>query len=126
MSKWIAIGAALLALGVMAGAFGAHALAKRLDQYHLDVFHKAAQYHFIHALGILLVSSLAANASIPLASAERICSLLLASIVLFSGSLYGLAVTDIRWLGAITPIGGTGFIVSWLWLAYSSWKQGAV
>lgn len=115
-----------MALAVMAGAFGAHALAKRLDQYHLDVFHKAALYHFFHALGILLVASLAGNSLIPQASACRIAALLAGSIVVFSGSLYALAVTDLRWLGAITPLGGTGFIIAWFWLAYAAWRHGAV
>ncbi|MCB0344457.1 MAG: DUF423 domain-containing protein [Bdellovibrionales bacterium] len=126
MNKWITIGAVLLALGVAAGAFGAHALAKRLDEYHLDVYHKAALYHFIHAIGILLVASLSAGGSIPVPSAEKICALLFVSIVVFSGSLYALAITDVRWLGAITPIGGTGFIAAWLWLAYCSWKHASV
>ena len=123
VNKWVAIGAVLLALAVMAGAFGAHALARRLDQYHLGVYDKAAFYHFIHALGILLVAALASSAQLPMSSAEKICALLLVSTLIFSGSLYTLALTDMRWLGAITPIGGTGFIVAWLWLAYVSWNH---
>jgi uncharacterized membrane protein YgdD (TMEM256/DUF423 family) len=111
---WGAIGAALMALGVMLGAFGAHALKDRLDAYSLDVYQKAVFYHFIHALGILIVSTLRINDS----SRNTVCALLLAGIVLFSGSLYLLALTGFRGLGAVTPFGGLAFIVAWLLLAF--------
>ena len=111
---WGAIGAALMALGVMLGAFGAHALKDRLDAYSLDVYQKAVFYHFIHALGILIVSTLRITDS----SRNTVCALLLAGIVLFSGSLYLLALTGFRGLGAVTPFGGLAFIVAWLLLAF--------
>src|SRR5579872_6960139 len=111
---WSAIGAALMALGVMLGAFGAHALKDRLDAYSLDVYQKAVFYHFIHALGILIVSTLRMNDS----ARTTVCALLLAGIVLFSGSLYLLALTGVRGLGAVTPFGGLAFIAAWLLLAY--------
>jgi uncharacterized membrane protein YgdD (TMEM256/DUF423 family) len=113
--NWGATGAILMALGVMLGAFGAHALKDRLDAYSLDVYQKAVFYHFIHALGILIV---ARTSTLTQSASTTICALLLAGIVLFSGSLYMLAITGTRALGAITPFGGLAFIAAWLLLAY--------
>ena len=105
---WSAIGALLMALGVMLGAFGAHALKDHLDAYSLDVYQKAVFYHFIHALGILIVSMLPQPAS----ARNTVCALLLAGIILFSGRLYLLAITGTRALGAVTPFGGLAFIAA--------------
>lgn len=107
---WPSIGAGLLALAVMLGAFGAHGLRGKLDAYSMDVYERAVFYHFVHALGILIAGL---HARSPLA-----CGLLLAGVLIFSGSLYLLAVTGIRWLGAITPVGGLCFIGGWLVLAW--------
>ena len=115
---WSAIGAALMALGVMLGAFGAHALKERLDAYSLDVYQKAVFYHFIHALGILIVFVLLRTGAITQSACTTVCALLLAGIVLFSGSLYLLAITGARGLGAVTPFGGLAFIAAWILLAY--------
>ena len=109
--NWSAAGAILLALAVILGAFGAHGLRGRLDAYSMGIYEKAVFYHFIHALGILVVSSLRRT--------PWICGLLLAGIVLFSGSLYVLAISGVRELGAITPFGGLAFIAAWLLLAWS-------
>jgi uncharacterized membrane protein YgdD (TMEM256/DUF423 family) len=106
--NWNVAGALLMAAAVALGAFGAHGLRGRLDAYSMGVYEKAVFYHFIHALGILLAARFPA-----------VCWLLLAGIVFFSGSLYLLAVTGNRMLGAITPIGGVCFIAAWLWLAWS-------
>lgn len=107
-----------MALGVMLGAFGAHALKERLDAYSIGVYEKAVFYHFIHALGILIVSALMRAGAITESACTLVCALLLAGIVLFSGSLYLLAVTGTRGLGAVTPFGGLAFIAAWLVLAY--------
>jgi uncharacterized membrane protein YgdD (TMEM256/DUF423 family) len=115
---WSAIGAALMALGVMLGAFGAHALKERLDAYSLGVYEKAVFYHFIHALGILIVSALFRAGALTESTCTAVCGLLLAGIVLFSGSLYLLAITGTRGLGAVTPFGGLAFIAAWVLLAY--------
>jgi uncharacterized membrane protein YgdD (TMEM256/DUF423 family) len=115
---WSAIGAGLMALGVMLGAFGAHALKERLDAYSMDVYQKAVFYHFIHALGILIVSVLFRAGALTESACTIVCALLAAGIVLFSGSLYLLAFTGSRGLGAITPFGGISFIGAWLLLAY--------
>lgn len=105
-------------MAVMIGAFGAHALRDRLDAYSIGVYEKAVFYHFIHALGMLAVSLM------PRAGALNwVCALLLAGILLFSGSLYALAVTGVRALGAVTPLGGICFIAAWLLLAYVAVKR---
>jgi uncharacterized membrane protein YgdD (TMEM256/DUF423 family) len=121
---WSAIGALALALGVILGAFGAHALRGHLDAYASDVYEKAVFYHFIHALGLLAVSVLPKAGVISQAAATWICAFLLAGILLFSGSLYVLAITGIRGLGAITPLGGLSFIAAWLMLAYALVRRG--
>jgi uncharacterized membrane protein YgdD (TMEM256/DUF423 family) len=115
--NWSAIGAVFLALAVILGAFGAHGLKDRLDAYSMGVWEKAVFYHFIHAMGVLVVSLLP-RGNFPMAGASLVCWLLTAGILIFSGSLYLLAVTGVRTLGAITPIGGLCFIAAWLLLAY--------
>lgn len=116
--NWSATGAVSLGLAVILGAFGAHGLRDKLDAYSMSVYEKAVFYHFIHALGILIVSILPKVSALPQAAASWVGALLLAGIVLFSGSLYVLAVSGVRALGAITPLGGLCFIAAWLLLAY--------
>jgi uncharacterized membrane protein YgdD (TMEM256/DUF423 family) len=118
--NWIATGALLMAAAVGLGAFGAHGLRSRLDAYSMSVYEKAVFYHFVHAIGILLVALLARVNGISMTGQARAAWLLFAGILLFSGSLYGLAVTGTRALGAITPIGGLAFLAGWLVLAYES------
>ena len=120
---WTSIAAGALALAVMIGAFGAHALRDRLDAYSMGVYEKAVFYHFIHALGLLIVSVLPRVGAIIEKHANWVCGLLLAGIVLFSGSLYALALSGVRALGAVTPLGGLAFIAAWLMLVYSAFKQ---
>jgi len=117
--NWGAIAAVLLALAVILGAFGAHGLKDRLDALATaSIWEKAAFYHFIHALGILVVSIIPSTPLLTRQSTEVVCWLLFIGILVFSGSLYVLAITGNRTLGAITPIGGVAFIVGWLWLAF--------
>src|SRR5580658_10979486 len=115
--NWSATGAVLLALAVILGAFGAHGLQNRLDDYSRGVYEKAVFYHFLHAMGILVVAVLARTGTFPEHAADIVCWCLLAGIVLFSGSLYVLAVSGNRALGMITPFGGVAFIVGWVVLA---------
>ena len=104
-------------MAVCIGAFGAHGLQARLDTYSLGVYEKGVFYHFIHALGMLTVPLLVRTGLISLSAGNWAGWLLLAGIVLFSGSLYVLAITGIRTLGAITPFGGVSFIAAWIVIA---------
>lgn len=109
---WLALGSGFGALAVMLGAFGAHALKQRLGPEMQAVWRTAVDYHVYHALALLAVGLLARQANLPgltLAGAG-----FAAGILVFSGSLYLLALTGIRGLGAITPIGGTLLIVGWI------------
>jgi uncharacterized membrane protein YgdD (TMEM256/DUF423 family) len=121
--NWTATGAIGLALGVILGAFGAHGLRTRLDAYSMSVYERAVFYHFIHAMGMLVVSLLPRLGIVSLTAASWVCALLLTGVVIFSGSLYLLAVTGIRGLGAITPIGGLSFIAAWALLAIALLQQ---
>jgi len=116
---FIALGSINAALAVILGAFGAHALKARISPEMLSVYHTASQYHFYHALGMLLIGALASQ--FRTGGALQLSGfLMLAGIVLFSGSLYLLAVTGVTWLGAITPLGGVAFIAAWVVLAYAA------
>jgi len=102
--------AALAAVAL--GAFGAHALKTRLSTEMLALWHTGVEYHVYHALGLLAVGLVAAQ--LPESTLLKWSGwLMLAGIVLFSGSLYALALSGERWLGAITPIGGTAFLAAW-------------
>ncbi len=112
-------GALSAALAVMLGAFGAHGLRARLPADLLAIWQTASQYHVYHALGLVAVGLLALH--VPAGGALRWSGwLLLLGTVLFSGSLYLLAVTGQRWLGAITPLGGSAWIAAWLLLAWAA------
>jgi len=113
---WIRIAAALGFLGVALGAFGAHALKARLTPELLAVWQTGVLYHLIHALALLALALYARAAASPVPIATPAIGLLL-GIVLFSGSLYALALTGIRPLGAITPFGGLSFLFAWGWIA---------
>src|SRR6266487_769268 len=112
----IRIAAALCFLAVALGAFGAHALRSTLEtRGMLDVWNKAVLYHFIHAIALFaLALFVAAN--------RGAWWLLFAGIFLFSGSLYVMALTNLRWLGAITPLGGLCFLAGWAWLVLAPTK----
>ncbi len=118
--NWTVTGALLMAAAVALGAFGAHGLRSRLDAYSMSVYEKAVFYHFVHALGILLVALLARTQAISLTGQARVGWLLFIGTLIFSGSLYALAVSGVRMLGAITPLGGLAFIAGWLVLAYEA------
>ena len=109
----IRIAAALCCLAVALGAFGAHWLKPTLEANGLvDVWNKAVLYHFIHAIA-LFVLALFGTAN------RGAWWLLFAGILIFSGSLYAMGLTGVRWLGAITPLGGLCFLAGWAWLVVS-------
>jgi uncharacterized membrane protein YgdD (TMEM256/DUF423 family) len=104
------VAAALCFVAVALGAFGAHTLKVKLQTNGmLDVWNKAVLYHFLHAIALLVLALMA--------SANRATYFLfVAGILLFSGSLYAMALTNVRMLGAITPLGGLCFLAGWAWL----------
>ena len=106
---------------VVFGAFGAHALRDRLDAHAMGIFETAVQYHFYHSLALLAVGVIALSQpqTVLLKSSGWLFFL---GILIFSGSLYVLSITGLRWLGAITPLGGLAFIGGWACLAATGWK----
>ncbi len=110
------------ALGVVLGAFGAHALRGSIEPRLLETFQTAVQYQLIHALALLLVSLIIGWLGQSL-SFDISAYAFMAGIILFSGSLYGLVLTDIRWLGPVTPLGGLCLIIGWLALLVGGFRQ---
>jgi|SRR6267378_3649051 len=97
---FFAVGTLSAFIAVALGAFAAHGLKSRLDPAMLETFETGVRYHMVHALALLAI----------------------AGTVLFSGSLYALSLSGVRWLGAITPLGGAAFLAGWLCLAWAAWK----
>ena len=108
---FITISAILGFLGVGLGAFGAHGLKAKLSADMMVVFETAARYHLIHAVALLGIGILARQMDVTAIKVAGIAMIF--GILVFSGSLYGLAISGIRILGAITPIGGLGLMVGW-------------
>ena len=117
----LVLAAAFLFAAVGLGAFGAHALRARLAPDLMTVYQTAVQYHFWHALGLLAVAILLTQKPEDAALAAA-AWLLVAGLVLFSGSLYALALTGVRGLGAVTPVGGAAFLMAWAALAWAAWR----
>jgi uncharacterized membrane protein YgdD (TMEM256/DUF423 family) len=115
------IGALSAGLGVAAGAFGAHALKARLSAEMLATFEVGVRYQMYHALGLIVVAWVQTKWPSTLVVSSGWCFVL--GTILFSGSLYLLTLSGIRWLGAITPLGGLAFIAGWLFLAIAVWKS---
>lgn len=114
-------GAVFMALGVLFGAFGAHALKKILSPDMLAVFNTGVEYQFYHALGLLLVGSIGFRIESKWLNWSGI--FLIFGILIFSGSLYALSISGIKILGAITPIGGLAFVAGWFCLAVALLKK---
>lgn len=118
---FLTLGSASAMLAVLFGAFGAHALRARLSPDLMEVYHTATQYHFYHSLGLLIVALIAARFP-ELATVRWAGWLMVLGILLFSGSLYILSVSGMRWLGVITPFGGLAFIAAWGLLAVAAFR----
>ena len=110
---WVATGAVLGFLGVAAGAFGAHGLRGSLAPDRLEIFETAVRYQIYHALALVLSGTL---------NAQRAGWAFFLGVLVFSGSLYLLVLTDRRWLGAVTPLGGLMLLVGWAMLASSRFR----
>ncbi|MBT4761161.1 MAG: DUF423 domain-containing protein [Bdellovibrionaceae bacterium] len=115
MKSFISIGAGLAALAVIIGAFGAHALKASLTAYELGIFSTGSDYHFFHALALVLLGIFNKGPKWPGYA-------FIAGILLFSGSLYAIAILHLPKLGMITPLGGLAFIVGWVGFAMSAHK----
>lgn len=117
--NWLKIASFNLATAVALGAFGAHGLKKMADAYALEIWQTATLYLFVHGLGLLALGVLQKMDY----RIGKMAGVLQTGIVIFSGTLYLMALGFPRWLGAITPIGGTLMIVGWLWLAFGKWEK---
>lgn len=118
MDRWFyVLGSLIAGLGVALGAFAAHTLKAQVDAGALAVFETAVRYQMYHALALLAVAG--ACARWPGRAPAAAGWLFVAGIVLFCGSLYALSLTGIRWLGAITPLGGTALLIGWICLAWA-------
>lgn len=117
---WTVIGALSAFMAVACGAFGAHALQSRLDARMFQIWQTAAHYQLSHALAMVALGAWLSATGSQAGGGVGLC--FAAGTLVFSGSLYTLALTDIRWLGAITPIGGTLFLIGWLSWAWHAWR----
>ena len=118
----LVLGALFALLAVMAGAFGAHWLRGVIDERGLEVFQTAVTYQIYHSLALILVAIL------PVAGLSRrllgiAAGFFVAGILLFSGSLYLLVLTGLRWMGPVTPVGGIGFMVGWILVLMSGFRR---
>lgn len=118
---WFGVGALFAGVGVLLGAFGAHGLKSRVSPEMLVIFETGVRYHLIHALGLLSVGWAATRLSTSWVHIAGWAFTL--GILLFSGSLYAMALTGTRWLGAVTPIGGLAFLTGWACLAIGVWRR---
>jgi len=118
---FVSLGAWLAFVAVALGAFGTHSLRGKISDANLDVWHTAVQYHLFHAVALIAVGLVAAHANNKLI--RNAGWLFVAGIAVFGGSLYTLALTDVKVLGAITPLGGLCFLGGWACLAVGASKS---
>src|SRR3989338_1021463 len=109
---WLKTASFLMFVAVCLGAFGSHMLKDKLVGHYAEVYKTAVLYHFIHAMGLFVVAWLSVVAMSPKVTLAG--QFFVLGIVLFSGSLYVLSITQIKWVGAITPLGGLSFLMGWL------------
>ena len=115
MKIWIIAGAILLALAIVLGAFGAHIIKSKVSPEDLSIFETGVRYHAYNALGLLLIGHIGFHVHQNVIVIPAL--MITAGIIIFSGSLYILVLSGVRWLGSITPIGGLSFIAGWVLLA---------
>ncbi|SEM72909.1 DUF423 domain-containing protein [Lihuaxuella thermophila] len=122
MKFFVMLGSINMALAIALGAFGAHGLAGKVTEKMLSIWNTGAHYHIIHALGLLFIGLLMAKTG-GTSLLNTAGWLLFAGIILFSGSLYAMVLTNVKALGAITPIGGVSFIIGWILVAVFAAKH---
>ncbi|MGE7875877.1 DUF423 domain-containing protein [Peribacillus muralis] len=120
MKLFIILGAINGFIAVALGAFGAHGLEGKIPDKYLETWQTAVQYQMFHAVGLLVIGLLAGKISSPLINWSG--WLMLIGIILFSGSLFVLSVTQIKVLGAITPLGGVSFLAAWVLMIIAAYK----
>ncbi|MGB3513524.1 MAG: DUF423 domain-containing protein [Microcoleaceae cyanobacterium] len=119
---FLVIASILGGLSVVAASFASHALKERLSQHFLDIFQTGARLQMYHSLALLMVALLLTVGESPQPVMVVAGYAFIIGIAIFSGSLYALSLTGIKWLGAITPIGGVAFIIGWSCLAIAGWN----
>jgi uncharacterized membrane protein YgdD (TMEM256/DUF423 family) len=119
---FLAIAGIFGGLAVILGAFASHALKEQLSEKYLAIFETGVRYQMYHALALLLVALLFTQFPIPPTALAIAGFAFIAGIVIFSGSLYALSLTEIKWLGAITPFGGVGLIIGWVCLVVAAFN----
>lgn len=118
---FLAIAAILGGLGVAGGAFAAHALKQRLTEQALTIFETGIRYQMYHALALLVVALLLSRAATGQSLLIATGYAFIVGVLIFSGSLYALSFSGVKWLGAITPLGGVAFLIGWGCLAIAAW-----
>ncbi len=116
MKIFIVTGSLLMALTVLVGAFGAHSLKNSLSIESIKVFEKGVQYQAYHSLGLVIIGLLGFNFPHHLLLLPGL--LFIFGIILFSGSLYILVLSNIKWFGIVTPLGGVSFVLGWIFLSW--------
>lgn len=119
---FLGIAAIFGGLSVAAGAFASHALKEKLSERAIEIFETGARYQMYHALALLMVALLLSRAEAAQSTLAAAGVSFILGVVIFSGSLYTLSFTNIKWLGAITPLGGLAFIIGWSCLAVAAWS----
>ena len=119
--SWLQLGSLLMFLGIVLGAFGGHALKTKLSFEEIEIYKTGVFYHLIHALALFIVAWLSTQSTDIKVQYAGLA--FLSGIVLFSGTLYALAITDIKWLGFITPLGGLSFLAGWVLLFYTQYMK---
>lgn len=119
---FLSVAAVLGGLSVAAGAFASHALRDKISDRSLEIFETGARYQMYHALALLLVALLISRVASPPATLTASAWLFIIGIAIFSGSLYALSLTGVKYLGAITPLGGVALIAAWGALAIAAWN----
>ncbi len=118
---FVSVGSFLAGLAVILGAFGTHALRPSFSSKQMDTWHTGTEYHLVHAIALILVGVLIQGETTKLQRASGL--LFITGIVVFGGSLYLLALTSTKWLGAIAPLGGLCLILGWISLGISAYKS---